>query len=234
MSGVLTESLEDYLLDIFLIGMKKKVVRLKDIAQSRKVSLPSVTNAIRVLSSKGLVNHEEYGHVELTDAGIEEAKRVYERHKTIYKFLHNILGIDEELAESEAHKMEHDLHEKTLMLLQKFTEFVEKSPVKENPLWLEHFRYFVDTGEFPECKHTKGGEPRMKLSEMKVGENARVISIQAKGTLKRRLLDMGIIPGTTVKVEKKAPLGDPIDIVVKHYHLSLRKDEASSITVEGI
>lgn len=74
----------------------------------------------------------------------------------------------------------------------------------------------------------------MKLSELKVGQKAKILSIDSKGTIKRRLMDMGIIVGEVVKVEKVAPLGDPIDIVVKNYHLSLRKDEAENIYVEGI
>ena len=67
MSGVLTESLEDYLLDIFVISMQNKIVRLKDIAKKRGVRLPSATNAIKSLMMKGLVVHESYGHIELTE-----------------------------------------------------------------------------------------------------------------------------------------------------------------------
>ncbi len=237
MSGILTESLEDYLLDIFVISMQNKIVRLKDLAKKRGVRLPSATNAIKSLMMKGLVVHESYGYIELTDFGIEEAKKIYERHKTIYKFLHNILGLDETLAEQEAHKMEHDLHEKTLELLLKFTEFVEKAPVEDRPRWLKHFRYFVETGKFPECIQ-EGGEKKVKekkLNELKIGSKGRILRIGGEsGTLKRRLLDMGITPGSEVKVEKVAPLGDPIDIFVKNYHLSLRRDEASQIIVEEI
>ncbi|MGB9807102.1 MAG: FeoA family protein [Thermosulfidibacteraceae bacterium] len=74
----------------------------------------------------------------------------------------------------------------------------------------------------------------MKLSELKVGQKARVLSINIKGALKRRLMDMGVLDGEPIIVEKVAPLGDPIDIVVKNYHLSLRKSEAEEIEVEVI
>jgi len=72
----------------------------------------------------------------------------------------------------------------------------------------------------------------MKLSELKKGKKARITSINVKGSLKRRLMDMGVLPDEIVEVEKIAPLGDPIDIVVKGYHLSLRKSEAEQIEVE--
>jgi len=67
-----------------------------------------------------------------------------------------------------------------------------------------------------------------------VGSKGRVVQITGDQGIKRRLLDMGIVPGTEVKVEKAAPLGDPIDVVLKGYHLSLRRQEASAVTVEVI
>jgi Fe2+ transport system protein A len=74
----------------------------------------------------------------------------------------------------------------------------------------------------------------MNLSELKKGQKAKITSINSKGLIKRRLMDMGVLPGETVEVEKIAPLGDPIDIFVKGYHLSLRKSEAEQINVEVI
>lgn len=70
------------------------------------------------------------------------------------------------------------------------------------------------------------------LSELKPKESGKVKKITGEGTIVRRLLDMGIIKSTTIEVTKVAPLGDPIDIKVKGYHLSLRKKEAAQISVE--
>ncbi|MDW7971735.1 MAG: FeoA family protein [Thermodesulfovibrio sp.] len=74
----------------------------------------------------------------------------------------------------------------------------------------------------------------MRLSELKVGQKAKIISINTRGIIKKRLMDMGVLSGELLKVEKVAPLGDPIDIVIKNYHLSLRKSEAQEIEVEVI
>lgn len=71
-----------------------------------------------------------------------------------------------------------------------------------------------------------------KLSEIKIGQEGIVVEIAAEPGIKRRLMDMGLVPGVKVKIEKVAPLGDPTDLIVKGYHLSLRKEEASAITVE--
>ena len=72
----------------------------------------------------------------------------------------------------------------------------------------------------------------MTLKEMKPGQSGQVVSIGEKGPLKRRIMDMGITPGTAVKVIKMAPLGDPIEINVRGYELSLRKEEAARIEVQ--
>ncbi len=72
----------------------------------------------------------------------------------------------------------------------------------------------------------------MTLKEMKPGQSGQVVSIGEKGSLKRRIMDMGITPGTAVKVIKTAPLGDPVEINVRGYELSLRKEEAARIEVQ--
>jgi ferrous iron transport protein A len=72
----------------------------------------------------------------------------------------------------------------------------------------------------------------MNLAELKPGEQGKITQIGAIGPMKRRLMDMGVLVGEMVKVEKIAPLGDPIEIIVKNYRLSLRKREAAGITVE--
>lgn len=72
------------------------------------------------------------------------------------------------------------------------------------------------------------------LAELKVGEKAKISRIGSIGMLKRRLMDMGVLVGEKLEVVKIAPLGDPIEIQIKGYKLSLRKKEAKGIEVEEI
>lgn len=72
----------------------------------------------------------------------------------------------------------------------------------------------------------------MNLAMLKPGQSGRITNIGVIGPLKRRLMDMGVLVGEEVKVEKVAPLGDPIEITVKNYNLSLRKREAEGILLE--
>ena len=73
----------------------------------------------------------------------------------------------------------------------------------------------------------------MNLAMLKPGEKGKITMMGAIGPVKRRLMDMGVLVGEEVKVEKIAPLGDPIEITVKNYNLSLRKKEAEGISVEA-
>ena len=72
----------------------------------------------------------------------------------------------------------------------------------------------------------------MNLAKLKPGEQGRITAIGAIGPLKRRLMDMGVLVGEVVKVVKVAPMGDPIEVFIKSYNLSLRKSEAEGIAVE--
>lgn len=70
------------------------------------------------------------------------------------------------------------------------------------------------------------------LKDVKVGESTRVVRVNGQGALRRRIMDMGVTKGTKIYVRKMAPLGDPIEINVRGYELSLRKEDAASIEVE--
>ena len=72
------------------------------------------------------------------------------------------------------------------------------------------------------------------LKEVKVGQSCTVAKLTGTGAVKRRIMDMGLTKGTAVHVKKVAPLGDPIELTVRGYELSIRKDEAASIEVTDV
>jgi Fe2+ transport system protein FeoA len=73
----------------------------------------------------------------------------------------------------------------------------------------------------------------MNLSELREGQTASIVRIEGEGPFRRRLLEMGFLRGTEVYVEKYAPLKDPIELILKGYHVSLRVGEAAHIQVEN-
>ena len=70
------------------------------------------------------------------------------------------------------------------------------------------------------------------LKEVTIGSSAKVLKLHGEGAVKRRIMDMGITKGVEVSVRKVAPLGDPIEVTVRGYELSIRKDDAAMIEVE--
>ena len=70
------------------------------------------------------------------------------------------------------------------------------------------------------------------LSEFTVGERGKIVAVTGEGRIRRRLFDMGVTPGAELTMRKKAPLGDPIEITIRGYELTLRKTEASCVEVE--
>lgn len=117
----LTESMEDYLEAIYEIEQSKKVVRVRDVARKLGVTMPSVNGALKNLEAKGLINHEKYEYIELTEAGASCAAQISENHQLIASFLQDILGVDVATAEQDACKLEHDLSVKTL---DKLTDYI--------------------------------------------------------------------------------------------------------------
>ena len=74
----------------------------------------------------------------------------------------------------------------------------------------------------------------MLLSEMKEGQSGIIVRVGGNGVLRRRVLEMGLTRGTEIHVEKYAPLKDPLELIIKGYHISLRVEEAAEITVDRL
>lgn len=228
----LTPSLEDYLEAIWTISLREKVVRVKDIAKCLAVTTPSVVSALNILLEKNLIKHESYGYIELTDQGALKAKEVDEHHKLLFTLLNDIMGVDAEIASKDACKIEHHLSKETIKRIKQFIQFLEEHQ-EEKTFFTSRFKGFVEKGE-EDMGDKKESKADFTLRELKPGEKGKVIKIKGKGNFKKRLLDMGIVPGSEIQLEKVAPLGDPIDILIKGYHLSLRKEEAKEILIEKV
>ena len=103
------ESGENYLETVLILEKKNGTVRSVDVANYLGVSKPSVSRAMSVLKAAGYISQESYGDIYLTEAGREKAGAVLERHRLISKFLRLSVGIDEETADRDACRIEHDI-----------------------------------------------------------------------------------------------------------------------------
>jgi DtxR family Mn-dependent transcriptional regulator len=124
----LSASLEDYIEAIFLIVAEKQAARSKEIAQRLRVSRASVTEALRALSRKGLINYAPYEVVTLTVKGRRVAEDVIRRHEALKDFFTKVLVIDEEVAEQGACRIEHAAPPEIIERLIRFMSFIEACP----------------------------------------------------------------------------------------------------------
>jgi len=124
----LSASLEDYIEAIYHIIEEKLVARSKEIAAKLNVSRASVTEALRALSKRGLINYAPYEAITLTDEGKIVAEDVIFRHEALKRFFIEVLAIDTGIAEEGACRIEHSAPPEIIARMISFTEFIKVCP----------------------------------------------------------------------------------------------------------
>jgi len=237
MIGIISESLEDYLETILKIIEKQRFARMKDIADERKVSMASVNSAMKRLAKEGLVEHVSRGIVILTSDGEKLAHRIVRRHEFLRDFLTSILQVSPDIAEKDACSFEHSMSPETFHRLVTFFEFITTCGMDIQKHFDEYRKHFNGTKtdqdfcDREHCRHRFGARwmHARRLTDLKPGESGIVGRIRATHRIRQRLIDMGVLPHVKVTLLRVAPLGDPLEITLRGYNLSLRKDEAAAI-----
>ncbi|MBW2328206.1 MAG: metal-dependent transcriptional regulator [Deltaproteobacteria bacterium] len=127
-SHLLSASLEDYIEAIYHIISKKEVARGKDISSRLKVSGASVTEALRALSKKGLINYAPYEVITMTDKGRIIAEDVIRRHNALKKFFVEVLAVSDATAETGACRFEHTAPAEIIEQMVNFSKFLDVCP----------------------------------------------------------------------------------------------------------
>lgn len=155
----LTASQEDYLETIYLISQEKMAARAKDIATALKVRASSVTGALKLLSSLGLVNYAPYDLITLTDEGRKAAEEIVKRHQTLKNFFIEVLGVDEQEADEAACKMEHSIPKTIVHRLVKYSEYIQQCP-KGGISWQAGLGYSCKHGCTDACRTRRQQSPK--------------------------------------------------------------------------
>ena len=234
MPDKLSSSMQDFLEAILELEENENHVRVTDIANRLKIAKASVNQTVGKLKETGLIRQQSYGPVELTDQGRELAGKIVQRHRKLRKFLVEVLGVDQQTAEQDACRIEHAVSPQTM---DRLTDFLSDNGYL-NDEQNNGSRVGIHEKN-PEAAGIRKGEDGMNivtlaLSELKKGQRGKVVKVSTKGAIRRRIMEMGIITGTEIIVKGFAPLGDPMELGIKGYNLSLRKAEASEIIVELI
>jgi len=209
MTNALTASAEDYLLTIYRLHRDRHTARVKDVADMLGVKKPSVVTQVHRLRDEGLVDQSPYGRIELTEEGRKLARYLFQKNRRIFAFLHHVLGVDTETAEKDACGIEHHLHPETM----------------------KRFLVFTDDLHLPLGDLEDDGVEvaATTLNDLDIGTCAEIFRMVGEDRVRSRLLEMGLVPGERVRLVNVAPLGDPLDVFVKGFHLSLRREEADCV-----
>ncbi len=141
----ISASLEDYLEVIYILEKKHSIARAKDIAERMNVQKSSVTGALKILASMGLVNYRPYSQITLTRQGKKIAEEVVKRHEILREFFETVLKLSFEEAEENACKIEHVIHVDAVKRLTKFLEFLKLCP-RAGFDWFDAFESYCEQG----------------------------------------------------------------------------------------
>jgi len=170
--GKLTRSLEDYLEAIWRLVRAGRAARVRDIACAVGVQMPSVTAALKGLSRRGLVNYDPYELVTLTERGREAAAEIAARHRVLREFLADVLGLDDQVAEDNACRMEHAADAEMLERLGQFVEFVRSCP-RAGEDWLKAFAGTCRDGSTTRRCRRCAARPGEKLARARPGRTRK-------------------------------------------------------------
>ncbi len=210
-------TVENYLCTIYSLFEinNSKGIKSIDIANKLNISRPSVSVMVKKLGKEGYVLADKYSKIFLTDFGRNEARKIMHKRRVIEVFLTDVLGCDMDTVHEEAHKLEHAFSDESVEKLDSLLNNPKLSPMgKRIPHNNDEVKVMNTT-----------------LDKVKKGQTGRIIKVSGSGSIHKRILDMGVVKGAKIKIEKVAPLGDPIEIKVKGYSLSLRKEDAKKIEV---
>lgn len=252
--GSLSESLEDYLEIILQLQQEKRVARVRDIAARKGVSNASVSNALHRLARDGYVNHQAHEFVELTDRGLDLARRILRRHEFLVSFLVDILQVSEDGAAHDACALEHHLSSETLEALSNFYQFVCHCP-RVGVSFLESYKACcvrkeeVFNGAQLGCvnaehegeqvvieKCVAGGaeDELVPLSELGPGHAGVIVRFKAPAAVRKRLVDAGLLPNVRVEVRRADPDHPDVQLSVQGCEMLLRADDAAAVLVRPL
>ena len=215
-----TQSIEDYIKAIFLLGSEQATVQTSALANRLDVRPASVSNMLRRLAREGLIDYEPYRGAMLTEAGQKLARRMVRRHRLIERFLTEVLNYELDEVHEEAERLEHAVS----------PHFVEAlDTLLENPRTDPH------GDPIPARDGAMNTELYPSLDEIGAGTSIIVRRLSDRDSaLLRYYSELGLHPGTEAQVVDVAPHGGPLTVKVNGHRHHLSRQTAAGIFVEVV
>ena len=230
-------SIEEYLEALYTLTQDGQTASTTGISKRLKIAPASVTEMLRKLADSGYVDYSPYQGVTLTHKGFEIAEKMTRKHRLLERFLHDVLKIGNDKVHREACEMEHALSDEAERAICQTLKAPDKCPDDEKVIPPCNLG-FTSCNECqkwgPDNLDRVGKRQKDVIAISRLSENqgGTVAFIRGDNKVLRRLLDLGLTPGTRINVTRVAPLKGPVEIAVRGSKLALGDEIACNVFVE--
>jgi DtxR family Mn-dependent transcriptional regulator len=214
---MITARIEDYLEEIFLIESTGRDITVTDLAERMGITKGTVTATVQKMVEAGMLNHERYGTLYLTEEGRKKGLMVHRRHQGLHAFFHELLGVDRERSSDMACSMEHYMDAVTDKRLYGMVEFFRRAQLKRDA-WVSDLMAAMEDGvllPYP-------------LSLVESGQKGVITHLSAEEKLRRRLQGEGFAAGVAVVcLDSGSP--DTLKISMGGAERTLPRSEAAAV-----
>lgn len=228
---------EEYLEALYTLTQNGQSASTSAISQRLRIAPPSVTEMVRKLSDDGYVKYEPYRGVTLTHKGYEIAEKMTRKHRLLERFLHDVLKIGNDKVHKEACEMEHALSDEAERALCRTLNAPDKCP--DDAMAIPPCN--LGFASCKECRQRRAEDLEkigrrqqdiIPVSQLKECQEGKVAFIRGDNKVLRRLMDMGLTPGTKLSINRVAPFKGPVEICVRGSNLALGAEVAGNVFVE--
>lgn len=233
-----SKNMEEYLETLYSLNQDGKSAGTSEISHRLNVAPASVTEMLQKLADKGYVNYSPYQGATLTPAGFKLGEKMARKHRLLERFLHDVLNLGKDRVHAQACEMEHTLTDETERAFCNTLKQPAKCPDDEKIIPPCDLQF----ASCEECQKWRGeslekvGKRKANLVSMtalKEREEGTVAFIRGDNKVLRRLLDVGLTPGTLISVTRVAPLKGPVEIAVRGSRIALGEEIAANVFIEA-
>lgn len=234
----MSSSAEEYLEALYTLTQDSNSAGTSEISKRLKIAPASVTEMLRKLAAKGYINYSPYHGATLTQKGLQIASKITRKHRLLERFLHDVLKISKERVHQEACEMEHALSDETERAMCLNLNSPNKCPddKKVIPACQLNFKNCDECRKFNEKFENIDTRKILliSLTAMKEKQQGTIAFIRGNNKILYRLMEMGLIPGTTVSIKGITPLKGPVEVAINGAKLALGEEIACNVFVEGL
>jgi DtxR family Mn-dependent transcriptional regulator len=233
---IMSSSTQEYLEALYTLTKGGKTAGTSEISQKLGIAPASVSEMLKKLAESGYINYYRYMGVTLSPKGYEIAAKMTRKHRILERFLHDVLKIGNDKVHEEACEMEHALSDSTERAMCQTLKSPDKCPddAKIIPACDLGFSSCLECQKYDDDLEKIGHRKVavIPIAELKEKQEASIAFIRGDQKSLNRLKELGLTPGTKIKVSRVAPLKGPVEIRVRGSRLALGDEIACNVFVE--